>query len=101
MTLPYSSRSRFFPAIEEALRQAGGSLERPVRVYLGPKGYTRDAVVKISRGDSQFFETDWESKYPSRFSARVKAAATVLQRQGHHGRFRVSHSNGELVITRA
>jgi hypothetical protein len=101
MTLTYSTHSRFFAAIEAALRKAGGSFQRPIRVYLGPKGYKRDAIVRISRSDSQFFETDWESNQPSRFSARVRAAATVLQREGYRGRFRISHSDGTLVITSA
>lgn len=98
MNLPFSTRSRFFPALEQALSRLGDDLPPDVRVFLGPRGYERDVHVTVRRDDPRTFETDWESRQPSRFSARIRAAATVLQRRGYDGTFRISHRDGVLVI---
>jgi hypothetical protein len=97
-TIAYAATSEFFEPIEAAIRAAGGEVTAPLRVSLKPGGYGCDAHVLIRREDSQFFETDWESRQPSRFGARCKAAATVLYRTGHSGRFRIRHEGGDLII---
>jgi len=97
-TLPYSSRSEFFEPIRKALRAAGGELSNPVRVSLRAGGYARDAHVFIRRDDPRYFVTDWESNQPTRFSARCRAAATVLQQNGYEGRYRIRHEDGTLTI---
>ena len=101
MDLPFSTRSQVFEPIERALREAGGVLDQPLHIVLKRGGYQRDAYVIIRQGDPQTFWTDWESRQPSRFSVRVRAAATVLQRCGLYGRFRITHDDGVLTIQRA
>lgn len=98
MNLPFSTRSRFFSALEQALSRLGDDFPSEIRVVLGPRGYERDVHVTVRRDDPHTFETDWESRQPSRFSARIRAAATVLQRRGYDGTFRISHRDGVLVI---
>src|SRR5690348_8316996 len=100
MDLPFSTRSRFFEPIERALREAHGSLDQPLRIVLEPGGYGRDGIVVIRSEDPHSFWTDWESRQPTRFSARVRAAATVLWRCGVYGRFRITHDDGVLTIQR-
>lgn len=98
MNLPFSTRSRFFPALEQALSRLGDDFPSEIRVVLGPRGYRRDVLFTVRRDDPHTFETDWESRQPSRFSARIRTAATVLQRCGYDGTFRISHRDGVLVI---
>lgn len=101
MHLPYSTRSKFFAPIEAALAAVGNRLDEPLTITLEPLGYSRDAVVEIGAGGERTFWTDWESQHPTRFSARVRAAATVLKRRGLSGHFRIVHENGSMRIERA
>jgi hypothetical protein len=96
--LQFSSRSEFFEPIEAAIRAAGGKVVAPLRVTLKRGGYARSSSIFLGREASKSFVTDWESNHPSRFSARCRAAATVLQRTGHAGWFHVRHEDGLLVI---
>jgi hypothetical protein len=99
MELKFSTHSRFFAPIRAALTSHSldqGALE----VELGPRGYERDVTVHIRRDDTHVFETDWAGRDPSRFSARIRAAATVLSECGFHGVFRISHIGGLLRIER-
>jgi hypothetical protein len=99
MELSFSTRSRFFAPIREAL--SSHSLDQgPIQVELGPRGYERDVTVHIRGDGTQVFETDWEGKDPSRLSTRIRAAATVLHERGFYGRFRISHLGGLLRIER-
>jgi hypothetical protein len=98
--IPYNVRSSSFaPRIEQAVRQAG-SLSRPVRIELGPGGYEREARIDIRADDRHHFHTDWTGKDPSRFSARLRAAATVLRDLGLTGRYHASHLKGVLTLHR-
>jgi hypothetical protein len=99
MELEFSTRSRFFAPIREALSSQSLD-ERRVEVELGPRGYERDVTVRIRLEDARLFETDWAGKDPSRFSARIRAAATVLRDYGFYGLFRISHYDGLLCIER-
>jgi hypothetical protein len=98
MELFFSTRSEFFPSIQAALDGVGGRLEHPLRIELRPGGYARDVVVVIRQDDPHAFWADWESKQPSRFSARIRAAATVLKAAGLAGRYRITHDDGVMVI---
>jgi hypothetical protein len=98
MDIPYSTRSQFFKPVEQALREAGGRVERPIGVSLRPGGYSRDVNIVIRPDDTVTFWAEWTSTQPSRFSARIRAAATVLQRFGLTGRFRITHEDGTLII---
>lgn len=100
MELKYPTHSRFSEPLRRALRKGAGEMQWPIRVDLGPGGYKRDAQVEIRADNPSSFETDWESEHPSRFSVRVRAAAAVLQSEGYHGRFRITHANGTLTVRR-
>jgi hypothetical protein len=95
----YSTRSKFFPAIEEALDKEAGRRRGSVHIQLPPGGYARDAMIILRADDGDFFETNWRGKDPTRFSARIRAAAAVLCRRGRFGCFDVSHHDGSLTIT--
>lgn len=98
--IPFNVRtSSFAQRIEQAVRQAG-DLSRPVRIELKPGGYERDARIWIRADDRHHFLTDWTGKYPSRFSARLRAAATVLRDLGLYGEYRASHQDGLLTLHR-
>lgn len=93
----YLTRSSFFPAIETALDAAGADFDE-LKVYLGPRGYERDETIEIDH-DPRAFRTSWRHD-PGRFSARIRAAATVLHRRGIHGRFHAVHADGRLTLQR-
>ncbi|HEU0015417.1 MAG TPA: hypothetical protein VFQ45_17135 [Longimicrobium sp.] len=97
-SVPYSTRSSFFPAIENAVEKAGRDFA-DLAVYLGPRGYVRDAVIQIPGSDSRSFLTSWKGD-PTRFSARLRAAAAVLARRGIHGTFRAIHRDGTVTLRR-
>jgi hypothetical protein len=91
-------KSSFRAPIEAAIRESG-RLARPIEVNLGPRGLERnDVLIVIDPGDSATFGTDWEGTDPSWFSARLRAAATVLRDQGLPGRYRASHCDGVLTL---
>ena len=98
MEIPFLQSSEFFQPIEEALRGASGELRERVRVLLRPGGYNQDVHVQVRPGDTATFWADWTSKQPSRFSMRLRAAATVLQKRGLSGRYFLSHRDGILII---
>lgn len=100
MKIAYASRSKFLSAFESAIQEhctglrAGGV----VRVDLAESGYDGRVIVTIDPTDCMFFGTDWERTDPSRFPARIKAAATALRNCRCQGRFEISHSDGSLTI---
>lgn len=96
--VPYLTRSSFFPAIEAAFNSTGADFEE-LKVYLGPRGYERDETIEIPGPDAAHLLTSWRGD-PGRFSARIRAAATVLHRRGIHGRFRAIHADGLLTLRR-
>src|SRR5690349_3831200 len=100
MHLPYSTHSEFFAPIQAAVDNAQRQLEKPIRIELKRGGYDREVIVEIFPDDPDSFWAEWESRQPSRFSARIKAAATVLKRAGLSGRYRISHEDGVMLIQR-
>lgn len=99
--IPFNVRSSSFASrIEQAVRQSR-ELSRPVRIQLEPGGYERDARIRIRADDRHHFLTDWNGKDPSRFSARLRAAATVLRDLGLFGEYHASHHDGLLTLRRS
>jgi hypothetical protein len=98
--IAYSTRSQFLDACESAIRQHRAELDTggTVSVGLGEGGYNGRVIVTIRLGDRAAFGTDWERSDPTRFPARIKAAATALLNCGCKGRFEVSHADGSLAI---
>ena len=100
MDITYATRSQFLATCKAAIREhraelAAGSV---VHVDLQEGGYDGRVLVTIRLNDRTAFGTDWESTDPTRFPARIKAAATALLHSGCEGRFEVSHSDGSLTI---
>ena len=94
MRLKFPKHSIFSAPIRAAIE--GGRW--PIRVQLGPRGYARDAEIRVSKSDDSGFETEWESNHPTRFGVRLRAAAAQLHATGNFGRFTVSHHDGSLTI---
>jgi hypothetical protein len=98
--IDYSTRSNFLDLCEAAIRghranlEAGGTMS----VDLGEGGYDGRIVVSIRQDNRASFETDWTNSDPTRFPARIKAAATALLNCGCEGAFVVSHAEGCLTI---
>jgi hypothetical protein len=70
-------------------------------VQLEPGGYDHSVSVTISLDNTVDFETDWQGSDPTRFPARIKAAAAALLQQGMSGSFQISHQDGILSIKRS
>lgn len=103
MKIKYVTRSRFLLPCKAAIHkiatklQSGGS----VSVNLPSGGYDGDVNVNLAGSNSQTFESNWNNTDPSRFPARIKAAATALKDLGYVGRYRITHSEGVLTIRQA
>lgn len=61
-------------------------------------GYDGRVTVAIHAEDPTVFGADWEGRDPTRFPARIKAAATALLNCGCERRFELSHMGGSLTI---
>lgn len=96
-------RSSFLKPCVDAIRENADRLLEgaTVRVELSPRGYAGCVNVTVRAEDSMQFETDWDYSDPSRFPARLKAAATALHECSCYGQFRLSHNDGLLEITTA
>ena len=102
MDIAYSSRSQFLSAFETAITEQRAGLEsgRVVHVDLGGGGYDGSVNATIRASDHGFFGADCELKDPTRFPARIRAAATALKNCECHGLFEISHFNGSIAIRR-
>jgi hypothetical protein len=100
MNIPYVRRSRFLNDCENAIRRGGAAEVELVQFMLDKGGYAGHITVTIPDGDSGSFGTDWKASDPTRFPARIKAAATALFNCGCRGRYEVIHKNGTLEIRR-
>jgi len=100
MEIPCSTWSNFLEEIEDALLENRDTLllGTPLTIRFSPKGYNGRIRVNIDRANSATFWADWESPDPTRFPARIKAAASALFRQGCFGEYLISHETGILTI---
>ena len=73
---------------------------QPIQVVLEPGGYHGHMQITIDAGDTSGFETTWAHNDPSRFPARIRAAATVLFQRACNGVFFIAHENGVMSISR-
>jgi hypothetical protein len=98
--IAYARRSQFLDACEATVQEHRAELDagRVVRVDLRRGGYGGQVIVTIRPNARKVFSTDWEHADPTRFPARIKAAATALLNCGCEGRFEIFHSNGSLTI---
>jgi len=102
MKIRYAIRSSFTEDCENTVRSHAESLNggSPVVVNLKPGGYSGQVKVDIIDGDPDGFCVDWKGSDPTRFPARIKAAATALYRCKYFGKFLITHANGKLTIRR-
>jgi len=100
--IPYPTRSRFLGTCENAIRAQRAELESGGTVHAGLSegGYDGQVVVTIDPDERTAFQADWNAADPTRFPARIRAAAAALRDSRLGGRFEVSHSGGSLTIRR-
>jgi hypothetical protein len=103
LDIPFVTRSRFLEDCEKAIRDDRDRLEdgEPLGVAFDEGGYAGRVAVIIRDGDSGYFGSDWEGSDPTRFPARIRAAATALFNCGCRGSYEILHENGALAIRRA
>lgn len=89
-------RSSFYQRIDSAVRIMD-NVSRSVHVELEPGGYRRDVRITILKDDPHAFRSDWRYA-EERFSARLRAAATVLRDRGAWGDYRAVHDDGNLTL---
>ncbi len=100
MKIPYALRSKFTAPCKKRLSAEQAELEagQVIQIPLGAGGYAGQATVTIYSAEATEFEADWNGSDPTRFPARLKAAATALQVCGCTGAFVISHADGVLTV---
>jgi hypothetical protein len=91
-------RSSFYQRIDDGVRAAKNA-DRAVCVELEPGGYERDVRMTIRQDDPHAFRSDWKDA-EKRFSARLRAAATVLRDRRAWGAYHAVHIDGLLTLKR-
>jgi hypothetical protein len=101
--IAYVNKSDFLEPCERAIRQGRVALSagQPIRINLDAEkpGYAGRVVVEIRISDGRGFGSDFEGTDPTRFPARLRAAATALYNCGCFGQFLVTHRDQVLEIT--
>jgi len=97
--LSFPVRSSFLIPCRDVLKANRADLDtgKPVQVKLSRQGYNRQAIATIEADQSKYFWINKESE-PTRFSARLRAAALALHESGCFGRYEMSHNKGLLTI---
>ena len=100
MDIGYPTRSQFLAACEAVIRDHHAELKAGGTIHVGlPEGgYEDQIIITINPSNGNGFEADWGGGDPTRFPARIRAAAAALHNCGFGGRFEVSHSDGSLII---
>ena len=100
MDIAYATRSQFLDICEIAIKEHRTKLDAgdAIRIILREGGYNGKVSITINPDDQSSFSTDWERTDPTRFPARIKAAATALRDCGCDGKFEINHSDGLLKI---
>lgn len=89
-------RSSFRSRLEAALR--GWDRSKPIRIDLMKTGgYARDLQITIGRTHAEHFRSTWPGA-EKRFSARLRAAATVLRDLRLAGRYHAVHRDGTVTL---
>jgi hypothetical protein len=101
-SISYGQGSKFLTPCETAIRKELAALDAgtPIRLRFPSGGYNGTVVVSIDRYDDGQFSAKWSSSDPSRFPARLKAAATALYNCACFGDFELSHRANTLEIRR-
>jgi hypothetical protein len=103
VNIAYVNRSDFLESCEQAIRHERATLTggQSIRIELDAEksGYPGRVVIEIRPEDGSTFSSDFEASDPTRFPARIRAAATALFNCGFSGRFLITHRDRLLEIT--
>ncbi len=104
MRITYAQKSVFQPDLDRELNVRRLAICDgqcvTVTIQRPRPGYSGDVEVTISKNDQKYFSTNWSGNDPSRFAARIRAAATALRNNACWGRFHITHEAGVLTIQR-
>ncbi len=105
MLIPYLvKRGSFLPKFASWILECTQELEQgqTITLDLGKTGGypAKDLLIEIAGNEPGFFGTEWEYQDWTRFPARVRALATALRDAQLWGRYQVSHSEGEVELTK-
>jgi hypothetical protein len=102
--MPYifscQSRSKFIPPISKIIRQRRQDIASGKQISIqleSEQGYDGEYECKINSAKS-VITANFEYKDPTRFPARIKAAAIALCIEGFNGTFDISHYSGLVTI---
>jgi hypothetical protein len=100
MDIAYPKRSSFLEMFEAEVEERQAELQsgRSLEIQLNGGGYDGSVIALIDPSNREHFCSDWEGADPTRFPARIKAAAAALLNCGCRGKFEISHSSGSLRI---
>ncbi len=99
--IPFCVRSVFLETLLTSLTSRWDALNKGemILVELGKRGgYSGKHQVRIDRDSSQVFTCESFRGDPSRFPARIKAAARALHDLGGSGEFIVTHEDGLMSV---
>ncbi len=104
MERTFNKTSKFLPQLEEHIENNMATIQSGQEVFIRLSddldGYANETVISIDSKNKLTFESDLDLRDPTRFPARIKAAATALRNQECDGKFRVSHKEGFVRIRR-
>jgi len=102
MNISYATKSKFLEPCKMEIDKQFKNLNdgQPITINFNETGgYNGEIVVDIKESKS-IFSTFWENSDPTRFPARIKAAATALKEKRCFGVHKIIHYNGSLTIER-
>jgi hypothetical protein len=103
MNIKYNvRRSGFLPPCKAAITKNLLKLNngRTITLNFASGGYGGEIYVTIKPQNRATFSTNWNNTDPTRFPARIKAAATALRDKGFAGCFKIIHDDGMLEMQR-
>jgi hypothetical protein len=102
MDIIYATQSKFLEPCKIEINNQFNQLTNGQKIVINfpeSSGYNGEIIVDIKESKDSF-STFWENTDPTRFPARIKAAATALKEKKCFGAHKITHNNGELTITR-
>jgi hypothetical protein len=102
MWIDYPTRSSFLKPCTTVIERHAQALRNgeTITVHLSRQGYNGQVFLTVTKENPGAFWTEEKYKDPTRFPARIRAAAWALYREGKFGTFEVGHDTGTLTIRR-